>query len=146
MGGALLAALAAIVLAAYAAEGVPRDVERDTSGYIQARYRSEARTVARQLRWSRRAAILAAVLLAGAIGMNLVWDTSRAARHCKVSSDITIHEQIGRSEELRQMERLGRRAAFAFSATNKVGSLRSATSASEATVPFGRPESRNRTE
>lgn len=69
VAGAAVCALAAIVLGAYAAQGIPRHVERYTGEYIRDRFQEEARGAARNLRRSRRAAIAAVVLLGGAIGV-----------------------------------------------------------------------------
>ncbi|MEU6233678.1 hypothetical protein [Kitasatospora sp. NPDC047058] len=68
LAGAVVAALLAIILGAFAAQGTPRQVELYSGPYIRERYRREARTVARQLRRSRVAAVVAVVLLGAAIG------------------------------------------------------------------------------
>ncbi|MGW3246611.1 hypothetical protein [Streptomyces sp. NPDC001070] len=68
LAGAATAALTAITLGAFAAQGTPRRVETYSGPYIRARYRREARTAARLLTCSRVAAITAVVLLGAAIG------------------------------------------------------------------------------
>jgi hypothetical protein len=69
LAAAATSALTAIILGAFAAQGSPREVERYTGEYIRTRYRHEARLAAKQLRLSRLAAIVAVVLLGGAIGV-----------------------------------------------------------------------------
>ncbi|MEU8078792.1 hypothetical protein AB0B31_25555 [Catellatospora citrea] len=68
LAGAVAAALTAIIVGIFAAQGSPRNVETYSGPYIRTRYRREARTAARLLTCSRVAAIVAVVLLGAAIG------------------------------------------------------------------------------
>jgi hypothetical protein len=95
LGGAGLCALVAIVMATFAAQGTPHRVERYTGEQVRTFYREEARLAARRLRRSRWSAVVAMVLLGGAIGAT--WYGTPRSVPDKSGDSLMTHQMHGKA-------------------------------------------------